>query len=479
VLITTEFQAKASSGFNAVGSNHQHDRNVSDSPDIFISDTLTAGHGLSDRELVEILAQEAAPALAWLESKSALALEVVSRCGGHSVPRTHRLKEAGKPRAVGWELLSGLGKAAKAIEAAGVDQADAKVKIKILTGVRVVALHSTAADADGKPATTSLDYIKAGETPEPVYNAPDLLANLPLPADLTIHNLPLDALILTTGGYSRSPALLAAVPPTTEHPPLDKLPTTNSPFTTGDGIHLARALNPAFEPIHMDHLQIHPTGFVDPKDPEAVTKMLGPEALRAHGGILVTKSGLRFVNELGRRDEVAGAIFAQLDTTKPTNGQHVFLILDKPGYEEVGPATMDFYTAKGNFRVFETIEELAAGLGVPEDALKSTLKAYSGHEHAHGQPDEFNKSVFPTPMVEGPFRAAMITPVLHYSPGGIPFLPTGELVSQKKEIVVRNLFGAGEVTGGVHGGGRLAGNSLAECGVWGRRSGRNAAAGLV
>ena len=29
-------------------------------------------------------------------------------------------------------------------------------------------------------------------------------------------------------------------------------------------------------------------------------------------------------------------------------------------------------------------------------------------------------------------------------------------------------FGAGEVTGGVHGGNRLGGNSLAECGVFGR-----------
>ena len=36
---------------------------------------------------------------------------------------------------------------------------------------------------------------------------------------------------------------------------------------------------------------------------------------------------------------------------------------------------------------------------------------------------------------------------------------------------VRGLYAAGEVTGGVHGGNRLAGNSLLECCVFGRIAG--------
>ena len=38
-----------------------------------------------------------------------------------------------------------------------------------------------------------------------------------------------------------------------------------------------------------------------------------------------------------------------------------------------------------------------------------------------------------------------------------------------------NLYGAGEVEGGVHGRNRLMGNSLLECIVFGRRAGKNAA----
>jgi hypothetical protein len=41
---------------------------------------------------------------------------------------------------------------------------------------------------------------------------------------------------------------------------------------------------------------------------------------------------------------------------------------------------------------------------------------------------------------------------------------------------IPNLFGAGEVTGGLHGGNRLAGNSLLECVVFGRIAGARAAA---
>ena len=49
----------------------------------------------------------------------------------------------------------------------------------------------------------------------------------------------------------------------------------------------------------------------------------------------------------------------------------------------------------------------------------------------------------------------------------------GELIKTDGKIM-NVLFGAGEVTGGVHGGNRLGGNSLIECGVYGRRAARAA-----
>jgi len=53
-------------------------------------------------------------------------------------------------------------------------------------------------------------------------------------------------------------------------------------------------------------VQLHPTAFVDPKDPSNPVKVLGPEALRGSGGILVNQQGKRFCNELDLRSRVSG-----------------------------------------------------------------------------------------------------------------------------------------------------------------------------
>jgi succinate dehydrogenase / fumarate reductase flavoprotein subunit len=62
----------------------------------------------------------------------------------------------------------------------------------------------------------------------------------------------------------------------------------------------------------------------------------------------------------------------------------------------------------------------------------------------------------------------LIYPTLHYQNGGVTLKPDGS-------TSVPNLFGAGEISGGLHGRNRLMGNSLLEVTVFGRRAGRAAA----
>ena len=52
----------------------------------------------------------------------------------------------------------------------------------------------------------------------------------------------------------------------------------------------------------MEYVQVHPTGIVNPKDPNNKIKFLAAEALRGSGGIMLNANGERFVDELGRRD---------------------------------------------------------------------------------------------------------------------------------------------------------------------------------
>ena len=80
----------------------------------------------------------------------------------------------------------------------------------------------------------------------------------------------------------------------------------------------------------MDKVQVHPTGFIDPADPNSTTKTLcgetmrgvggvltqrvptsvttfpnmAGEMMRGVGGILITPDGDRFVDELKPRDKV-------------------------------------------------------------------------------------------------------------------------------------------------------------------------------
>jgi succinate dehydrogenase/fumarate reductase flavoprotein subunit len=88
------------------------------------------------------------------------------------------------------------------------------------------------------------------------------------------------------------------------------------------------------------------------------------------------------------------------------------------------------------------------------------------------QPDEFGKSVFPTTFnINETLHVAQITPSIHYTMGGIRINKNAQVLNEKNEPI-EGLFAAGEVTGGVHGKNRLAGNSLLECVVFGRIAGR-------
>jgi succinate dehydrogenase/fumarate reductase flavoprotein subunit len=56
--------------------------------------------------------------------------------------------------------------------------------------------------------------------------------------------------------------------------------------------------------IDLEKVQVHPTGLVDPNEPDAKVKFLAAEALRGVGGLLLDSEGNRFADELGHRDYV-------------------------------------------------------------------------------------------------------------------------------------------------------------------------------
>jgi cleavage and polyadenylation specificity factor subunit 2 len=255
-------------------------------------------------------------------------------------------------------------------------------------------------------------------------------------------------------------------------PQLASYPTTNGPWATGDIIKRVQDLGVSL--IHMDKVQVHPTGFVEPSQPNFHTKFLAPEALRGCGAILLDSQGERFVNELGRRDHVSAEILSKCGRFEKKDDNPIVsaMLLTDAVINRFGAASAGFYKFKKLIQDVGTLADLAKFLNVDDAVLKSTLKEYS--DAAQKGEDSFGKKAFPHVFTEDEhFYVAYITPTLHYCMGGIEINDRAQVMSSHGPVA--GLYGAGEVTGGVHGNNRLGGNSLLECVVFGRMAGQHAA----
>jgi flavocytochrome c len=432
--------AKATSGINGWGTAPQVAAGVSDdSAALFAEDTLRSGAGgVSKDELVRVLTEESRDAIKWL-SGLGVPLSTLSQLGGHSRRRTHRAPDNadGSPTPIGFTIMQKLEQ------------------------------HLRGALAE------SVTIVTSTEARELLREDGHVVGVAVRGADGVDAEIRGDAVVLCTGGFSNdhtSDSLLAEFAPE-----LLSRPTTNGAFATGDGVKMARRIGASL--VDMDKIQLHPTGLVNPKDPSGATKFLGPEALRGSGGVLLNGAGKRFVDELDLRSTVTAAIHAQGDVYPGSDGcLFAHCVLNDAAADLFGRGMLGFYWKRiGLFRKADTVGELADLIGASEAAVRETLEAYAAAA-ASGRCPETGKSVFPVALgTEGPYYVAAVTPAIHYTMGGCEMTADAALIDGATRLPIPGLFGAGEVTGGLHGANRLGGNSLLECVVFGRRAGASAA----
>ncbi|XUY36770.1 NADH-dependent fumarate reductase, putative [Leishmania panamensis] len=448
--------AKATSGINAWGTAVQKAAGVHDSGELFEKDTFASGKGGSCQpELVRTLSDHSAEAIEWLSSFG-IPLTALTQLGGASRKRCHRAPDNpdGTPLPIGFTIV-------RALE--NYIRTNLSDIVRIETNARLISLmHSKEDDAVVVQGITYATQTASGEG--------------------KIRKLQARAVILATGGFSNDHTANSLLQQYA--PQLSSFPTTNGVWATGDGVKAARELGVKL--VDMDKVQLHPTGLLDPKDPSNRTKYLGPEALRGSGGVLLNKNGERFVNELDLRSVVSQAIIEQNNVYPGSGGsKFAYCVLNEAAAKLFGKNFLGFYWHRlGLFEKVEDVAGLAKLIGCPEENVTATLKEYKelSSKKLHACPLT-NKNVFPCTLgTEGPYYVAFVTPSIHYTMGGCLISPSAEMQTIDDTGVtpvrrpILGLFGAGEVTGGVHGGNRLGGNSLLECVVFGRIAGARAAA---
>mmetsp|Transcript_14285 Transcript_14285/g.24438 ORF Transcript_14285/g.24438 Transcript_14285/m.24438 type:complete len:616 (+) Transcript_14285:50-1897(+) len=419
---------KATSGINGALTNTQIDLKVGDSVKQFIADTTKSARELARPELIKVLCGDSAPAVHWLQDSFNLDLSLLGRLGGHSFPRTHR----GGERFPGMTITMALIEKFDDIRKAEPQRAQLLVKTRVTELLR-----------DNNGVINGVVYQGADGVRKEAYGP----------------------VVIATGGYGADfseGSLLAKHRPDVLH-----LPTTNGPHCTGDGVKMAQAIGAGLADIQQ--VQVHPTGLVDPREPDAKVKWLAAEALRGAGGILLDGQGRRFCNELGHRDYVTGEM--------NKNQGPFWLVLNQKAAESI-EWHCKHYKGRGLMELVNDGQALAKFTGVDGNVLQKTLNDYN--KVAASKKDPYGKLFFaatPVTMQEY-FYVGQVTPVVHYTMGGLAVnARTSVLDASGNEIP--GLFATGEVMGGVHGVNRLGGSSLLDCVVFGRVAGANATAELT
>lgn len=271
--------------------------------------------------------------------------------------------------------------------------------------------------------------------------------------------------VLATGGYAAdftSDSLLKKYRPDIYH-----LPTTNGDYSTGDGHKMVIAVGG--NAIDLEKVQVHPTGLVHPDEPDAKVLFLAAEALRGEGGLLLTSDGQRFCDELGHRDYVTGKMWEH-------KKQPYRLVLNGEAAKKI-EWHCKHYMSRGLMRHFKSGADLAKEMGISSSTLDATFQAYN--EVMKTKKCPFGKKYFAEKpwVMNDEFYVAIVTPVLHYTMGGVEINGHCEVLSPKG--LIPGLYAAGELAGGVHGANRLGGSSLLGCVVFGRVAGDSASKYLL
>ncbi|MBE5968010.1 MAG: flavocytochrome c [Lachnospiraceae bacterium] len=403
--------------YAAAGNWLQEKEGIKDSPELHAEDMMKGGDNINDPELVKVVTENALAGAEWLRDEIGVVWEdELMQFGGHSVKRSLVPKGAS-----GREIIS---KQLKKAE---------EMNIPVLLETKATELIT---DDNGKVIGVKAE----GKDKNYTFNTNK-------------------AVIITTGGFGSNLEMRVKYNPEID----EKILSTNSPGSTGDGIVMAEKVGAAL--VDMEYIQTYPIC-----DPLTGTLLYFDDARLYGYTVIVNKEGKRFVEELGRRDVMSMAIKAQ-------TGSVCYELMDQKAYEESHleenhSAEIDYLFKNKLLVKADTLEEAAAFFDIDVDEFKKTVANYNKYVK-DGKDPEFNKRSLPSTIETAPFYIVKAVPAVHHTMGGIKINTNAQVINTDGKVI-EGLYAAGEVTGGIHGTNRLGSDALADITVFGRIAGQNA-----
>ncbi|MBI9045762.1 MAG: flavocytochrome c [Anaerolineaceae bacterium] len=406
---------------SAVNSPLQQEQGIEDTVELMYQDMLKAGLYFNHSELARMVAENCNEAVQWTINELGVEYtDTLVQFGGHSVARSYATKVG-----TGFGIIKQM--LAK-VEELGID---------LTLEAKVVKLYK---DESGRVVGLMVENAFSGETL-------NIKAN--------------KAVVLGSGGFSQDVTFRQI-----QDPRLDEnIDCTNHSGATAEV--MQEALKIDAMPVQLAYIQLGPWASPDEKGFGLVPWFSVPAG--SPWGIIVDPvNGKRFVNELTDRKRKADAI---LEVGHPTIN-----ICDSFGWGKV-PPSWDLSPAveKGIIFKADTIEEIAEHYDIPVEALVETVETYNQYV-VDGVDSDFDKPIPPIaePMVTAPFYAARLWPKVHHCMGGLRINTDAQVIDIDGNPIP-GLYAAGEITGGIHGATRLGSASTADCIVFGRIAGINAA----
>lgn len=416
--------------FSAAGSPLQKKFGIEDSPELLAKDMVTAGLGLNHMELVKIVAETSVATVMWtIDELGVKYKDTLTQEGGHSVPR----------------MYSTYNQSGSAI----VQQQLAKLK-ELGMEVRTQAfLTRILRDTDGRVKGVE---IRDGY----VFPQAD--------SGKIRHIRARKAVILATGGFAQDLAYRMIQDPKLT----DKFQSTNQPGATAES--LREALRIGCNPVQLDWIQVGPWGSPDEKG-FGIGAFFGQLSAAMYGLWINTATGKRFINELADRKIRADAIM-KLNNS----GQECIAFSDANGLHAI-QELMPKFLERGVVKKYDTIDDMAKAYNIPPAPLKETIAKYN-EALVKGKDEELGRYLQKDakPLNTPPYYVMRLMPKVHHTMGGIGINAKAQALDVTNDKPITGLYGAGEITGGVHGAVRLGSCAILDCLVFGRIAGKNAAA---